>query len=127
VETLTAGVAGTQRLVVDEASRVDALVLRQFEEWSIPELREYVELADRDTGGYARWCHEQACAVLERRTRSFNADFMRYSMIEDGCADFAGMTDAEVTSAFRGLGVDEAAYPEDEGEDEEPERWDSCS
>jgi hypothetical protein len=83
----------------DEGARVDALVLAQFRRWSIPELREYVELADRDTGGYPAWCHAQAAKILDARTRAFNPDFMRYSMIEDGCGDFAGMTDAEVTSA----------------------------
>jgi hypothetical protein len=91
----------------DEGARVDALVLAQFRRWSIPELREYVELADRDTGGYPAWCHAQAAKILDARTRAFDPDFLRYSMIEDGCGDFAGMTDAEVTSAVKGLGVDE--------------------
>jgi hypothetical protein len=109
VSTITAEAAGTQRGRADaaEGARVDALVLAQFRRWSIPELREYVELADRDTGGYPAWCHEQAAKILDRRTREFSPDFMRYSMIEDGCGDFAGMTDAEVTSAVKGLGVDE--------------------
>ena len=111
METCTTAAAGTQRderQDAAEGARVDKLVLRQFEEWSIPELEEYIALADRETGGYPAWCHEQACKVLARRKGEFNPDYFRYTLIEDGGEVlYAGMTDEQVRDAFRRLGVNE--------------------
>ena len=98
-----------------ELARVDAHLRENIRDWSTPELEEYVSLADRDLGGYHTFCHDAAAEELEKRRRAFNADFVRYGMIEAGCTDFADLSDAEVASAVKGLGVDEDA---DEWEDE---------
>ena len=126
MQTCTTASAGTQRDEQQDAAegaRVDALLREQLRDWSTPELEEYVGLADRDLGGYHTFCHDAAAAELDRRRRAFDPDFIRYGMIESGCTDFAGMSDPEVTSAVRGLGVDEADYPDD-GEIEAAEAGD---